>query len=115
MQKSVNRNNEYLKPIERIYHHYFQLEKGITHEKAQEIINSFDTIYAYNPNIGILMTETTIPKKVNDVNKTILNIPIFLGIGLTKEELHKFDIDVCFAYDIKTGILSCVHNIKCTQ
>lgn len=99
------------KSKEKIYKHYFQLDKELSNEQVSEIIDSIHKYYNYNFHTGILEIEYTIRKEVNGIRETILNMPIFIGTNLTDEEQNKIMIDSSFCYIVDTGILTIIHKI----
>lgn len=112
MEKKLNYTiieNKKLK--EKIYNHYFTLEKELSYEEVGEIINSMHKYYYYNANTGNLEAEYTILKEVNKIKGKLLKMSIFVGIGLTDEQQEKIIVDSSFKYSVDTGILTIIHKI----
>lgn len=102
---------ENLKSNEKVYHHCIYLKRELSRKEVREIIDSIHKYYHYNSTTGILEIEYTILKEINGTKERIINMPIFIGVGLTNEEQDRVMIDSKFEYNLDTGFFTIIHKI----
>lgn len=111
INNNLKYKNKYKRAKNKIYHHYFQIEKGLSYDEICEMIDNLIKGYNYNYETGILRADFIIRKTTNKISNKMLSFSIFIARHLTKEEQSKIMIDSSFQYNIDTGVFTIIHKV----